>query len=172
MKRNYWLALSIAGLAACAGGDESADTDMLAEDSLAIDETAAGAAQATPAAGALLDPETASRDELVAAGIDAAAADAIIAARPIEDMRKVDALLAADLSDAGRDSIYARVWKPLDLNSASAEEIMLIPGVGERMQHEFEEYRPYTSIDQFRREIGKYVDDAEVARLEQYVTIR
>ena len=139
MKRNYWLALSVAGLAACAGGDESADTDMLAEDSLAIDETAAGA---------------------------------IIAARPIEDMREVDALLAADLSDAGRDSIYARVWKPLDLNSASAEEIMLIPGVGERMQHEFEEYRPYTSIDQFRREIGKYVDDAEVARLEQYVTIR
>jgi len=40
------------------------------------------------------------------------------------------------------------------------------------MQHEFEEYRPYKSMDQFRREIGKYVDKAEVARLEQYVTIR
>jgi hypothetical protein len=49
---------------------------------------------------------------------------------------------------------------------------MLIPGVGEQMQHEFEEYRPYDNIARFRREIGKYVDDAEVARLERYVAIR
>jgi hypothetical protein len=39
------------------------------------------------------------------------------------------------------------------------------------MLHEFKEYRPYTSIEQFRREIGKYVDEGEVARLEGYVTI-
>jgi len=40
------------------------------------------------------------------------------------------------------------------------------------MEHEFEEYRPYTNIERFRREIGKYVDAAEVARLERYVEIR
>jgi hypothetical protein len=40
------------------------------------------------------------------------------------------------------------------------------------MRHEFEEYRPYTSIAQFRREIGKYVDSTEVARLERYVMVR
>jgi hypothetical protein len=40
------------------------------------------------------------------------------------------------------------------------------------MRHEFEEYRPYTGMEQFRREIGKYVDDEEVARLERYVMIR
>ena len=39
------------------------------------------------------------------------------------------------------------------------------------MAHEFEEYRPYTDLDQFRREIGKYVDEGEVARLERYVTL-
>ena len=39
------------------------------------------------------------------------------------------------------------------------------------MVHEFEEYRPYTSIEQFQREIGKYVDEDEVARLERYVYI-
>ena len=50
-------------------------------------------------------------------------------------------------------------------------DILLIPGVGGRMAHEFEEYRPYSNIEQFRREIGKYVDEAEVARLEQYVTL-
>ena len=71
-----------------------------------------------------------------------------------------------------RKAIYAKVWKPLDLNTASGEEILLIPGVGRRMRHEFEEYRPYRSMDQFRREIGKYVDKDEVARLERYVMIR
>ena len=60
----------------------------------------------------------------------------------------------------------------IDLNTATDAEILSIPGVGQRMLHEFKEYRPYTSMDQFRREIGKYVDKAEVARLEQYVTIK
>ena len=55
---------------------------------------------------------------------------------------------------------------------ASREAILSIPGVGDRMAHEFEEYRPYVSLEQFRREIGKYVDDDEVARLERYVAIR
>jgi DNA uptake protein ComE-like DNA-binding protein len=64
------------------------------------------------------------------------------------------------------------VWKPLDLNTASGEEMVLIPGVGRRLRHEFEEYRPYKDMARFRREIGKYVDEAEVARLEKYVTIR
>ena len=50
--------------------------------------------------------------------------------------------------------------------------ILTIPGVGARMLREFKEYRPYTSIEQFRREMGKYVDAEEVARLEQYVSIR
>ena len=44
------------------------------------------------------------------------------------------------------------------------------------MLHEFKEYRPYTSIEQFRREIGKYIDkdkrEAELARLERYVVIK
>ena len=35
------------------------------------------------------------------------------------------------------------------------------------MVREFFEYRPYTALTQFRKEIGKYVDDKEVARLEQ-----
>lgn len=37
------------------------------------------------------------------------------------------------------------------------------------MVRKFEEYRPYVSIQQFRREIGKYVDEAMVAAYEQYV---
>lgn len=60
----------------------------------------------------------------------------------------------------------------IDLNTATDAQILAIPGMGPRMLREFKEYRPYTSMDQFRREIGKYVDKAEVARLEQYVYIK
>ena len=61
---------------------------------------------------------------------------------------------------------------PVNINTATDAELLRIPGVGPRMLREFKEYRPYTSIEQFRREIGKYVDKAEVARLEQYIVIK
>ena len=60
----------------------------------------------------------------------------------------------------------------ININTATDAQILAIPGMGPRMLREFKEYRPYTSIEQFRREIGKYVDKAEVARLEQYITIK
>src|ERR1700741_1878307 len=62
--------------------------------------------------------------------------------------------------------------RSINLNTATDAQLMSIPGMGPRMLREFKEYRPYTSIEQFRREIGKYVDKAEVARLEQYITIK
>jgi DNA uptake protein ComE-like DNA-binding protein len=61
------------------------------------------------------------------------------------------------------------VFVPVELNTATEEEILALPGIGKKMAHEFEEYRPYKNIDQFRREIGKYVDDKELARLERLV---
>ena len=120
----------------------------------------------------LLDPNRATRDELAALpGIDAALADQIIAGRPWLDMMKFDAVLASNLNEQQREALYRRLWAPLNLNTASKEEILLIPGVGDRMLHEFEEYRPYPALARFHREIDKYVDDAELARLEQYVFV-
>jgi DNA uptake protein ComE-like DNA-binding protein len=99
--------------------------------------------------------------------------DAIIAGRPYGDMRDLNKVLLTHAPDStARKAIYTKVWKPIDLNTATDDEILLIPGVGRRMLHEFKEYRPYKDIERFRREIGKYVDKTEVARLEQYVTIK
>ncbi|HEX2090817.1 MAG TPA: hypothetical protein VHG28_00390 [Longimicrobiaceae bacterium] len=172
----------LAALLGCQGQNASRDAadagDTAAAAAAPADpSTTASAPAPQPAgaatSGAFLDPNTAPREELLAVpGLDASLADALVAGRPYDDMRGVDRVLAGRLSEAQRDSVYARLWKPLDLNTASGEEILLIPGVGNRMRHEFEEYRPYRSIEQFRREIGKYVDDEEVARLERYVTIR
>lgn len=168
--RSLLVAGLVVTMAACAPADDAAPaTDAVADTSA---DAAAPASEAV-AGDALIDPESASAEELAAVpGLNADIAERIVAARPIENMLEVDAILAETLDEAQRDSVYVHLFRPLDLNTASGEEIQLIPGVGDRMEHEFEEYRPYTAIEQFRREIGKYVDDTEVARLEQYVTIR
>jgi DNA uptake protein ComE-like DNA-binding protein len=69
------------------------------------------------------------------------------------------------------DLLEQYVFVPINLNTASDDDILSIPGMGKRMLHEFKEYRPYTNIEKFRKEIGKYVDKKEVARLERYVTV-
>ena len=173
--------LMLAG-AACGGSKDRAADSVVASDSAATPTVAAAPSDTTPAAaagetavqGALLDPNTATREQLVAVpGVAGHVADAIIAGRPYTDMRDVNKVLLTHAPDSTvRKGIYAKVWKPIDLNAATDEEILLIPGVGRRMLHEFKEYRPYKAIEQFRREIGKYVDKEEVARLEQYVTIK
>ncbi len=60
----------------------------------------------------------------------------------------------------------------LNVNTASQAELLsTIPGMGNKMVHEFEEYRPYKSIQQFRKEIGKYVEQGQVAEYEKYIFV-
>jgi DNA uptake protein ComE-like DNA-binding protein len=156
-------------LAACAdAGDE---TQTSGDSAATVPANVPDANAAAPADGQMLDPNTATAEQLAAIpNLNASLANAVVSGRPFQDMLGVDRVLSS-LSEEQRDSVYTRLWKPLDLNKATAQEIELIPGVGPRMRHEFEEYRPYTSLEQFRREIGKYVDADEVARLERYVQI-
>lgn len=100
--------------------------------------------------------------------MSAALAKAVVAKRPFKTMNDFDAALSS-LSKEQRTELYAKVFVPMNLNTATDAEIQMIPGVGTRMLREFKEYRPYAALAQFHREIGKYVDDKELARLEQYV---
>ena len=134
---------------------------------------------AIPAAGqvganqGLLNPNLASEEELAAVnGFDGDAVKALLDGRPFLRAADLHAAISAHVAEDQHDAIYGAIWVPIDLNDATSEEIGLIPGVGRRMTHEFEEYRPYTALAQFHREIGKYVDDDEVARLAQYVYVR
>jgi radical SAM superfamily enzyme with C-terminal helix-hairpin-helix motif len=61
---------------------------------------------------------------------------------------------------------------PLNPNTASDADFLTIPGVGNRMVHEFKEYRPWKSQQQFEKEIGKYVNQREVARLWRYMALQ
>ena len=74
-------------------------------------------------------------------------------------------------SSAGQSADPSNGTK-VNLNTASGDDFAAaIPGLGNRMVREFMEYRPYISIQQFRREIGKYVDDTQVAEYEKYVYV-
>ena len=60
----------------------------------------------------------------------------------------------------------------LNINTVSGEDFLrVMPDLGKRMVHEFEEYRPYKSIQQFRKEIGKYVDQNKVAEYERFIFV-
>lgn len=169
------LAVFLAALGAC--GDSGADSQRTeAETEPVAGDTAPAMAMDTGMAAtdteALLDPNDASEEELMALpGLDSAAVAMILDGRPFESMVALNAELSARMDSAALDQLYRRMFIPVNLNEASEEEILLIPGVGERMAYEFREYRPYQAMAQFRREIGKYVDDGEVARLERYVTL-
>ena len=120
----------------------------------------------------LLNPNLATEEELLAVpGLDEELVAGILENRPFLGMESLHALLGAARSVEELEALYRRLWVPIDLNSAAEVEILAIPGVGERMLHEFLEYRPYRALAEFRREIGKYVDDDEVTRLEQYVFV-
>ncbi len=120
----------------------------------------------------VLNANLATADELAGLEhVDDGLAQKIESNRPYLTSLDLDAVLANDLSAEQRTDVYGALFRPINLNTAKDAEIMLIPGMSKRMAHEFEEYRPYADIEQFRREIGKYVDEEEVARLEQYVFI-
>ena len=97
-------------------------------------------------------------------------AKALIAKRPFKTIKDLDSALSG-LTKEQRTELYGKLFVPIDLNTATDEEILLIPGVGNRMLREFKEYRPYEALSKFHREIAKYVDATELARLEQYVSV-
>ena len=141
---------------------------------LALLVPATAQAQAPAAVPAtLVNANTATPAELSKVqGLNAAIVKALVSRRPFASMTALDTFLGEQtLTREQRTELYERLFVPVNLNTASDADILLIPRLGNRMLREFKEYRPYKAMEQFRREIGKYVDKVELARLERYVTI-
>ena len=167
--RKYILATAMAGsaltLAACSqGADEAAETPT--------EETAMETGDAAAETASVLDASTATAEQLGAVeGVSPELAAAIVAGQPYASVTDLKAKLLETLGEEEAGAVLTSVFVPINLNSASEEEIRLIPGMTDKMVHEFEEYRPYEDMSEFDREIGKYVDEAEVARFRNYVTL-
>lgn len=116
---------------------------------------------------------TATRDEIVLIpGAGNRMAREFAEYRPWRSFAQFDKEIGKYVGPAETARLAQYCFIPINLNTASDEDILSIPGLGPRMLREFKEYRPYKAIEQFRKEIGKYVGPKEVARFERYVTIQ
>jgi len=126
-------------------------------------------AQGAPT-GKLVDANKASESELaMLPNMTPDIAKAVVAHRPyktVVDLNKV--LLDQKLTAAQAKDFYGKAFIPINLNTGTKPEFLLIPGVGNRMAGEFEEYRPWKTWTQFDKEIGKYVGQQETNRLKEY----
>ena len=121
----------------------------------------------------LLDPNMAAEGDLrQIPQMTPAVVKGLIERRPFKsvvDLNKF--LLVQKLTPDQAKEVYRKAFVPINLNTGTREEFMLIPGVGSRMAAELAEYRPWKTWAQFDKEIGKYVGQQETDRLKQYVFI-
>jgi DNA uptake protein ComE-like DNA-binding protein len=92
--------------------------------------------------------------------------------RPWKTWTQFDKEIGKYVGQQETDRLKQYVFIPVNLNTATDEDILSIPGAGTRMVREFKEYRPWKAKAQFDKEIGKYVGPKETARLWRYVVIQ
>ena len=115
---------------------------------------------------------TAEKDLLSLPHMTPAIVKGLLEKRPFASVVDLNTYLTGQsLSPAQLTDFYGKAFIHVNLNTGTPEEILLIPGAGKRMAHEFAEYRPWKTWAQFDKEIGKYVGQAETDRLKQYVFI-
>jgi DNA uptake protein ComE-like DNA-binding protein len=123
--------------------------------------------------GSIVDVNTAAEKDLLALPhMTPAIVKGVIEKRPFASIVELNAYLTSQsLTPAQLNELYGKAFIHVNLNTGTKEEIVLIPGAGNRMVREFAEYRPWKTWGQFDKEIGKYVGQAETDRLKQYVFI-
>jgi DNA uptake protein ComE-like DNA-binding protein len=92
--------------------------------------------------------------------------------RPWKTFAQFDRQISKYIGQEATDKLKQYVFIPVNLNTATDEDILSIPGAGARMVKEFKEYRPWKSKEQFDKEIAKYVGPKETARLWRFVVIQ
>ena len=92
--------------------------------------------------------------------------------RPWKAWAQFDKEIGKYVGQQETDRLKQYVFIPVNLNTATDEDILSIPGAGTRMVREFKEYRPWKVKAQFDKEIGKYVGPKETERLWRYVVIQ
>ncbi len=121
----------------------------------------------------VMDANTAPEKDLLAMpGMTPAIVKGLVGARPFASITDLNTfLLGQKLTQEQAMAFYEKAFVHINLNTATPEEILLVPGAGKRMVREFDEYRPWKTYAQFAKEIGKYVGADGAAKLAQYTFI-
>jgi len=121
----------------------------------------------------VVDANTAAEQDLAKMpNMTPAIAKAFVGVRPFKSITELNTfLIGQGLTQEQAMQFYEKAFVHINLNTATPEEILLVPGAGKRMVREFAEYRPWKSWAQFDKEIGKYVGAAGAAKLAQYCFI-
>jgi DNA uptake protein ComE-like DNA-binding protein len=121
----------------------------------------------------LMDLNTTTEDTLrTLPHITPAIAKGLLERRPFASIVELHTYLTGQsLTPEQLTELYRKAFIHVNLNTGTREEILLIPGAGNRMTREFAEYRPWKTWAQFDKEISKYVGQPETDRLKQYVFI-
>jgi DNA uptake protein ComE-like DNA-binding protein len=113
---------------------------------------------------------------LLIPGMDAKKLAAVKAGRPWKSFAQFNTEVAKASSPAEAARLEQYVFIPIPLNTFTDAIMDTFASIGvgtRRWKHEFAEYRPWKTQEQFEREIGKYVrgNPTEVKRLWRYVII-
>lgn len=121
----------------------------------------------------VVDANTASEQDLAKMPhMNPAIAKALVGVRPFKSITELNTFLVGQaLTQEQAMDFYQKAFVHINLNTATRDEILLVPGAGTRMVREFTEYRPWKSWAQFDKEIGKYVGADATAKLAQYCFI-
>jgi DNA uptake protein ComE-like DNA-binding protein len=114
---------------------------------------------------------TASRDEILLVPGNRMARE-FAEYRPWKTWAQFDKEISKYVGQEATDKLKQYCFIPVNLNTATDQDILSIPGAGTRMVREFKEYRPWKTKAQFDKEIGKYVGEKETNRLWRFVTIQ
>lgn len=168
MKIKFALLLTvIIGLWSCGPGKSDSNESQEAQTEAQAEKEAT-----IEAPEAILNPNLASKDQLLeVSGLSEEQIDQIISGRPHLDGAVFARSLMEMVGSENYEAAASRLFLTMNLNTTDEDDFKLVPGVGDKMAHEFEEYRPYKSVGQFRREIGKYVDEEQVLKYEQFVFV-
>ena len=113
---------------------------------------------------------------LLIPGLNAARLKAIKAGRPWKTFEQFRTDFGKGMTAAEVARVEQYLFIPIDLNTWTDPIMDSFAGIGvgtRQWKREFAEYRPWTSMEQFRREISKYLRSRpqELRRLERYVII-
>jgi DNA uptake protein ComE-like DNA-binding protein len=89
--------------------------------------------------------------------------------RPWKTWAQFDKEIGKYVGPAETNRFKMYLFIPVNINTATDQDILTIPGADERILRDIRAYRPWKSREQWNVEIGRYTDADETARLFRYV---